>query len=314
MNYQPLGNTGISVSRICFGALTIGPLQRGLPLKEGVRVLNHAIDCGINFLDTADLYDTYPYIKEALRRKPDMVIATKSYAYDTNTARETLDRALKGIGRDYIDFFLLHEQEGPLTLKGHEEALQFFIHQKEKGVIRGVGISTHFVAAVRAAAKMKEIDVIHPILNMRGLGIVDGTRQEMEDAIAQAKQAGKGIYIMKALGGGHLLKQYEKALDYIKAFPHADSIAIGMQRKEEVDANIGYFNNGQVDHDLRNRLSEYKRELIVEYWCQGCGKCVERCGQAALFLRDGKAMVDHSKCVLCGYCGAECKELAIKVI
>lgn len=314
MEYHSLGNTGISVSRICFGALTIGPLQRNLSLKEGSHVLNYAIDCGINFVDTADLYETYPYIKEAIKRKPDLIVSTKSYAYDYKTAQETLDRALKGIGRDYVDFFLLHEQEGPLTLKGHYEALKFFIHQKEKGVIRGVGISTHYIAAVSAAAKMKEIDVIHPILNYQGLGIVDGTREEMEQAISLAWNAGKGIYTMKPLGGGHLLKQYEDALNYIKAFPNTHSIAIGMQREEEVDANIGYFTKGSIPQGLSNALKLYKRELLVEYWCQGCGSCVKRCNQGALSMIDGKAKVNPNKCVLCGYCGSACKELAIKVI
>ncbi|MDD2504299.1 MAG: aldo/keto reductase [Clostridia bacterium] len=299
---------------MCFGALTIGPLQRNLSLKEGSRVLNHAIDCGINFVDTADLYETYPYIKEAIKSKPDLIVSTKSYAYDNKSAQETLNRALKGIGRDYVDFFLLHEQESHLTLKGHYEALQFFIRQKEKGVIRGVGISTHFIAAVVAAAKMKEIDVIHPILNIKGTGIVDGNRAAMEQAVAQAWKAGKGIYTMKPLGGGHLLKQYEDALNYIKSFPYAHSIAIGMQREEEVDANICYFADGRIANDLSRKLKQYDRELIVEYWCQGCGNCIKQCSQGALSLQDGKVQVDHNKCILCGYCGSACKELAIKVI
>ncbi|MGI6571429.1 MAG: aldo/keto reductase [Caldicoprobacterales bacterium] len=314
MNYRALGNTGIVVSRICFGTLTISPLQRNLSLKEGCRVLDRAVDQGINFIDTADLYRTYPYIREALKRKPDLIVSTKSYAYDKKTAQETLTRALKETGRDYVDLFLLHEQEGPLTLKGHEEALQFFLRQKEKGLIRAVGISTHFVAAVKAAAKISEIDVIHPILNFRGMGIVDGTLTEMEQAVATAYKAGKGIYVMKALGGGHLLKNFEKALDYILDFPYTHSIALGMQRPEEVDANVEYFAKREISEQLRRQLKQYKRELIVEYWCQGCGNCIQRCNQSALHLKDGKAMVDQDKCVLCGYCGTVCKELAIKVI
>lgn len=251
MKYFELGNTGITVSRICFGSLTIGPLQRNLSLEEGCHVLNRAMDLGVNFIDTADLYQTYPYIRQALKRKPDLVVSSKSYAYDNKTAQETLERALKGIGRDYIDLFLLHEQEGSLTLKGHEEALQFFIRQKEKGVIRAVGISTHFVAAVQAAAKRADIDVIHPILNFRGTGIVDGSRKEMEQAVAQAWHANKGIYIMKALGGGHLLKNYEQAMNYILGFPYAHSVAIGMQRVEEVDANVEYITSGIADEFLK---------------------------------------------------------------
>ena len=314
MELYELGNTGIRVSPICFGSLTIGPLQRNLPLKEGYQVLRRAIDLGVNFIDTADLYQTYPYIREVLKDKPDLVVSTKSYAYDNKTAEESLIRALRGTGRDYIDIFLLHEQEGPLTLKGHEEALNFFIRQKEKGIIRAVGISTHHIAAVTASADMECIDVIHPILNFQGLGIVDGGREQMEQAVYNAWQAGKGIYLMKCLGGGHLLKHYEEAMNYIKGFPYKHSVAMGMQRVEEVEANVEFYVRGTINKTLKSKLNQYKRELIIESYCQGCGRCINRCPQKALFLHNKKAYVNKNKCVLCGYYGAECKELAIKII
>lgn len=314
MKYQILGKTGISVSNICFGSLTISPLQKNLSLSAGSNVLNRAIDKGINFIDTADLYDTYSFIKQAIQKRRDLVIATKSYAYDKTTAQSTLERALREIGRDYIDIFLLHEQESPLTLKGHEEAIQYFIKQKEKGYIRSIGISTHFVTAVNAAANMDEIDVIHPILNYKGLGIVDGDRNDMECALSSAYLNGKGIYTMKSLGGGHLLKNFEKAFNYIANFPYLHSFAIGMQRAEEVDANIAYFEDQYLPEELSLKLKKYERKLLIQDWCQGCGKCVKRCKQGALCLYNGRAIVDKDRCILCGYCGSVCKELAIKVI
>lgn len=315
MQYVNLGNTGVMVSRLCFGSLTIGPLQKNLPLAEGVKVMEKAAEQGVNFVDTADLYGTYPYIKEIIKSYPDLVISSKSYAYDAKTAEETLKRCLKGIGRDYVDFFLLHEQEGPLTIKGHWEALEFFIKCKEKGIIRGVGLSTHYVAAVEAASKIKEIDVIHPIINYRGFGIVDGTLIDMERAVKKAYEAGKGIYAMKPLGGGHLIAQYEQAFDYILNFPYVHSIAVGMQRIEEVEANIKMFQKEPLSEELVKALKSYKRQLFIQDWCQGCGECVKRCGQKALRINErGKAEVDAKKCILCGYCGSACKELAIKIL
>ena len=62
MEYRLLGQTGMKVSRLCFGALTIGPLQAKLPLGEGVAVIRAALAAGVNFIDTAQLYGTYPYI------------------------------------------------------------------------------------------------------------------------------------------------------------------------------------------------------------------------------------------------------------
>lgn len=314
MKYQRLGQTDIIVSQICFGTLTISPLQKNLTLSEGLRVMKRAIDCGINFIDTADLYETYPFIKALLKDKKDLVIATKSYAYDISTAEASLERALRGIERDYVDIFLLHEQESELTLKGHYEAIEYFLKQKEKGHIRSFGISTHFVEATKVAADMKEIDIIHPILNYKGIGIVDGTRADMEDAISKAYQNGKGIYLMKALGGGHLIKEMAKAYNYILDYPYKHSVAIGMQRTEEVDANISYFENRKVPEDTAKGLEKYKRDLIIQSWCQACGNCIKRCNQGALEIVEGKAVVNKEKCVLCGYCGSVCRELAIKII
>lgn len=315
MIYNILGGTGIKVSKLCFGSLTMGPLQKNLSLTEGTSILKRAVELGVNFIDTADLYETYPYIKEVLREYPDLVIASKSYAYDSKTAEETLTRALKGIGRDYIDLFLLHEQEGPLTLKGHWEAIEYLIKCKEKGLVRGIGISTHHIAGVKAAATLPELDVIHPIINYRGVGIVDGTLEEMEEAISLAWHNGKGIYAMKSLGGGHLIPHLLSAFDYILKFPYVHSVAVGMQRIEEVEVNVDIFNGKTpVKHALES-LMKYNRKLFIQDWCTGCGRCVKRCQQGALNIgHDGKCQVDTKKCILCGYCGSVCKELAIKVI
>jgi predicted aldo/keto reductase-like oxidoreductase len=315
MEYISLGESGLIVSKICFGSLTISPLQRNLPLEQGVDLISFAVEQGINFIDTADLYDTYSYINKALDRHSDLIVATKSYAYDTQTAEQTLTKALKAINRDYIDIFLLHEQEGPLTLRGHKEALDFFIKQKQAGKIRAVGISTHHIAGVKAAADMDEIDIVHPVLNYRGLGIVDGSLEKMETAIRTAYENGKGIYTMKPLGGGHLIPHRDKAYKYIFEFPHIHSIAIGMQHKEEVLANVHYAQTKKIPSSLSYLLETTRRQIIIQDWCIGCGACVDRCSQNALSINDrGTAVVDRNKCILCGYCGTACKELAIKVI
>jgi len=63
---------------------------------------------------------------------------------------------------------MLHEQESRLTLKGHREALEYYISMKEKGIIKAVGVSTHNVEVVEACCEMPEVDVIHPIVNKAG--------------------------------------------------------------------------------------------------------------------------------------------------
>jgi len=315
MFYRILGDTGIKVSRLCFGALTIGPLQANLPLEQGTAVIRWALDQGVNFIDTAELYQTYPYIRKAIRsKKNNVVICSKCYAHTREGMKESLKAALKGIDRDYIDIFMLHEQESLLTLKGHWEALEYLLEAKDRGLVRAVGISTHHVAAVEAAADMPEIEVIHPIINMAGVGIADGGVEEMLSAIRRAYRAGKGIYGMKALGGGNLLPRSQEALNFVLGLPELASVAVGMQNFAEVDYNIRFFGQSEIPEELKTQVARQARRLHIEEWCQGCGACVEKCGAGALRLVGDKARVKSELCRLCGYCGAVCPLFAIKVI
>ena len=127
-----LGRSGLKVSRLCFGTLTMSPLQRGMTPEEGAALLVHAYERGVRFLDTADLYGTYPHIRLALKDAPDYVISTKAYVWDRPTAQAALERAFRGIGRDYIDLFMLHEQESLYTLRGHEEALKYLRSRRRR--------------------------------------------------------------------------------------------------------------------------------------------------------------------------------------
>ncbi|NLY43461.1 MAG: aldo/keto reductase [Clostridiaceae bacterium] len=315
MEYRELGKTGIKVSRLCFGGLTVGPLQANLPLEEGAEVIAEAFRQGVNFIDTAEIYRTYPYIARALKQtsKP-IVVASKTYAFDRKGAARSLDKARKELDRDYIDIFLLHEQESEWTLRGHREALEYFYECKAKGIIRAVGISTHHIAAVRAASRMDGIDVIHPIVNYKGIGIIDGTIDEMLQAIKEAYDRGIGIYAMKPLGGGNLIRNVEKCIDYVLNIPFIHSIALGMQSIEEVHVNISYFEGKPIDDKILYKLKERKRRLHIEEWCEGCGECVPACAHGAISVREGKLHLEDEKCILCGYCGSRCKNFAIKVI
>lgn len=315
MEYRPLGHTGLVVSRLCFGALTIGPLQAGLPLHEGAEVIRAALDRGVNFIDTAELYGTYGYIREALLGfNQEVVLASKSYAYTREGMQASLEQARCELDRDVVDIFLLHEQESILTVKGHWPALEYLLEAKAKGMVRAVGLSTHRVSGVEAAVQVPEIEVVHPLFNVDGLGIHDGTREDMYRAIAAAKAAGKGVYSMKPLGGGNLLHRMEEALAYVLAQPAIDAIALGMRTVAEVEMNLCLFDGNQVPDRVREQVQRLNRSLHIEEWCEGCGRCIERCHTGALEMREGKVRVNREQCLLCGYCGSACPHFFIKIV
>lgn len=315
MEYRELGSTGIRVSRMCFGVLTVGPLQANLSVDEGSGVIRYALERGVNFMDTAQYYETYPYIRRALEGySGEVYITSKSYAYTEEMMADSLEEARRELDRDVVDVFLLHEQESALTLKGHWEAFEYLLKCKDRGIIKAAGISTHTVAGVKAAAGIPEIDVIHPLYNMSGVGIVDGNAAEMAAAINEAARAGKGIYSMKPLGGGNLLKNTKDAFSFVLGNDDLDAIAVGMKTIAEVDMNISLFEGKQVSAEIMDKVNAIPRALHIDSWCQGCGECVQRCSAKALSIVEGQARVDQQACRLCGYCGPVCKEFCIKII
>ncbi|MCQ2437168.1 MAG: aldo/keto reductase [Clostridia bacterium] len=314
MEYRTLGCSGLRVSRLCFGTLTMSPLQKNLSPAEGAKLLVHAYERGVNFLDTADLYANYPHIRLALKDAPGYVISTKAYCYDKKTAQEALERAFRGLGRDYVDLFMLHEQESLYTLRGHEEALLFLEKQRELGHIGAVGVSTHYVGCAAAVTRFPMIRVLHPLINVSGIGIRDGSREDMERSIIRARECNIGIFAMKALGGGHLISQNNDALNYALNSPLLDSIAVGMQRIEEIDANVATFEGYENAELGQEKLAHNERHMMVHDYCEGCGACAARCTQQAITVINGRATIDENKCIYCGYCARVCPQFCIKVV
>ena len=314
MEYREIGNTGIKISLVSFGTLTMSHVQKNMSPKDGSILIEKAIESGINYFDSAEIYDTYRHI--GYKKLPDdVMIGAKSYAYEYNTMQESIEKALRETKRDVIDVFMLHQQESELTLRGHKPAIDCMLNAKEKGLIRLIGVSTHHIDCVKAAIDHEEIDIIFAIFNYRGLGIIDGTALEMQKALEKAYNKGKGIFIMKGLGGGHCFREPQKAFGFLRQFPFITSVVIGMQNEDEIKYNISMMNGLEISKELSERLVNRKRYLKIEHeGCQRCGNCVRRCDQKALSLTENGIVVNRDKCILCGYCASVCPDFCLEVI
>ncbi|NMA55230.1 MAG: 4Fe-4S binding protein [Firmicutes bacterium] len=317
MNLHYLGKTGIKVTELCFGVLPLGPLQKNLTLEAAVRLLQTAIGRGLNFFDTAESYQTQQYLGRALagQERQQLVLATKSAAETYEGMKLSVEKSLDELNTDYIDIYHLHAARvTPAVFTEREGALACLTDMKKQGKIRAVGISTHSVSVVEAAAKRDDIDVVFPIINILGRGIQDGTKEDMIRAIGKAATAGQGVYAMKVLAGGHLVSEVPAAMTYVRQIPGVSSIAVGMVDEAELNYNIELFKFNHVSPECAAAVQADHKRLIVLGFCRGCGACVNVCPNQALSLVGNKARVDNDKCILCGYCNPVCPEFALRIV
>src|SRR5881392_1567082 len=152
MELRPLGRTGVSVSKLCLGAMMFG--EWGEPdHDESIRIVHRALDAGVNFVDTADVYsagESEEIVGKALAgRRDDVVLATKFHGVmgdDPNRRGNSrrwimraLDASLRRLGTDWIDLYQVHRHDHWTDLDETLGALSDLVHQ---GKIRYFGSST----------------------------------------------------------------------------------------------------------------------------------------------------------------------------
>ena len=316
MEQRLLGRTGITISPLVYGTLPLGYLQANLSPEEGGRLIRYALEHGVTAIDTATLYETYAHVREGLKGfKGDVTVITKSHSPDPQTVRSHVERGLKELGLERFDIVHVHAARIEDPFVERAAVIEEFLKMKDEGKIAHVGLSTHYIAAVRKAVLHPEIEVIHPLINRIGMGILDGTAEEMAEAIKLCSDAGTGVYAMKALAGGNLISEARSSFAYVLALAGVHGIAVGMLSEKEIDANIALFSGIAPEEACWKELESRTRRLaIMKNFCKGCGNCVDACINGALRMEDGKPVVDEAACVLCGYCGAECPEFIIRVV
>lgn len=318
MDKKELGKTGLFVSPIGFGVLTIGYNQLNLPISQGADIVRYGLEQGINFLDTAQCYRTYPYIREALKGTGfDPVISSKSLDFSAAEMALAIEEARLALDRDVIDIFLLHEVRNDPDFANRGGAWEQLQEAKSKGLVKAIGVSTHHVDVAEKMIEIPECDVLFPLINMESLGIRHGngfgTKEDMAMAIRQNALLGKGVFAMKAFGGGNLVGNYRNCLDYVTSLPGIDSVMVGFGSTQEVDRAVEYA-SGTLPHDYLPDVSN-KKIHIDPGDCEGCGNCVRRCPNHAITMnRFGIAEVDHEICLTCGYCAPGCPTRAIILI
>ena len=218
MEYRPLGRSGMSVSQLCLGAMMFG--AAGNPdHDDSVKIIHRALDAGINFIDTADVYSTgesEQIVGQALAggRRDSVVLATKAglpFGRDPNqrgTSRRWITEAVEGslrrLGTDWIDLYQIHRLDPATDVDETLGALSDLVHA---GKIRAFGASNvpaseiveaQWIAERRGRERFRTEQPPYSLL----------TRAIEHDVLPTCLRYGLGVLVFSPLAGGWLSGRY----------------------------------------------------------------------------------------------------------
>jgi aryl-alcohol dehydrogenase-like predicted oxidoreductase len=199
MQFRPLGRTGLNLSRLSFGASSLGQEFRQVDLQEAIRSVRVALDLGMNFIDTSPFYGrgmSECLLGVALRDVPRgaYFLGTKlgRYAgahFDFSARRvvESVDISLQRMGVDYLDIMLCHDIEFVDMSQIVEETLPALRKVQQQGKVRFVGVSGYPMNIFRYVLDRAGLDVV--------LSYNHYTLQNsmLADLVPYLKQKGVGI-------------------------------------------------------------------------------------------------------------------------
>ncbi|MBS7649609.1 aldo/keto reductase [Candidatus Bathyarchaeota archaeon] len=334
MMKRRLGKTDLMVSIIGFGAIKLPQID----FSTSSRILNRALDLGINFIDTARAYgDSEEKIGLAVSdRRNEFYISTKSAALTYKEMKSDIETSLKKLKTDYIDIYLCHNPGRPdkyEKIMSPDGAIKALKEAKSEGVIGHVGFSCHrYHETMEKGIMSGEFEVIMVSYNMLNDELVD------ERILPLAKERDVGVIAMKPLAGGFLasppldlLKKTkipvnaETALKFVLSNEAVATAIPGMMRLEEVEENTQIGENFTFISAEERKILLEAVESISKEFCRGCGYC-QPCPQGILIpiilrqlayykyygltdwakWRYRMVEVKADSCVKCGQCVKKC--------
>jgi len=223
MNYRPLGRTGVLVSPLCLGAMNFGgPTNEA----DSITILNRALDGGINFIDTANVYnagESERIVGKALQengRRDQIVLATKVYGKmgdgpnDLGVSRyhilKACEDSLRRLQTDHIDLYQLHRP--PMGVP-QDETLRAFDDLVRAGKVRYIGCSTFPAWKVMEALAISERQhLARYISEQPPYNLLD--RRIENELVPLAQQYGMALLPWSPLAGGILAGRYADKAQY----------------------------------------------------------------------------------------------------
>ena len=312
-----LGKTGLEVNRLGFGGIPIQTVYE----NQAVETVLHAVERGVNFIDTSRAYTTSERrIGMALQQTDKRaIVASKSQSRTSEGVRADLETSLKELQRDSIDLYQCHfvkDEHVYRQVISSGGALEGLIKAKEEGLIAHVGITSH------------SLDLVDRILDdglfetiMVCFSFLEPLAQEKIIPKAIEKQV--GVIAMKPFSGG-IIDNAGLALKYVFSQPGIMVLA-GVEHKDLFDENWEIFQASHELDDGERKEIERIRKTYGKNFCRRCDYCqpctedipiqtilglrsmVKRMGNN--ILREGwrpKAIEKARHCSECGECIPRC--------
>ena len=223
MQYTKLGKTDLNVSRVCLGCMGFGDPAHGqhtwtLEEEASRGIIRRALELGVNFFDTAIVYQngtSEQYLGRALKdfaRREDVVVATK-FPVRTQAeidggisgqehVRRMLDQSLQNLGMDYVDLYIYHMWDYLTPL---EEIMEGLNNAVKAGKARFVGISNCFAWQLCKANELARREGFAPFVSVQGhYNLI--FREEEREMIPYCREEGIALTPYSALAGGRLSK------------------------------------------------------------------------------------------------------------
>lgn len=265
MQYATLGNTAIKVSRLCVGCMSFGErfedfLQWTLDYEHSREIIAHALELGVNFFDTANIYShgtSEEFLGRALQdlkvKREDVVLASKVYFNEGHLSRAAIlreiDGTLKRLKTDYLDLYQIHRFDFETPIEETMGALNELI---VAGKVRAIGASAMYgyqFHNMQLAAERNGYAIFSTLQNHYNLIY----REDERDLIPVARQYNVSLVPYSPLASGHLCRaQWDSGSERSKT----DNV---MHQKYDE-----YRDNNLLIVERVNKLAEQKGVSMTE--------------------------------------------------
>lgn len=265
MDYVKFGSTGLEVSRLCLGCMTYGTPDRGahpwtLPEEESRPIIRKALEAGINFLDTANMYSdgsSEEIIGRAIKdfsRREDVVLATKVFhrmrpgpngaGLSRKAIFDEIDASLKRLGTDYVDLYQIHRWDYGTPIEETLEALHDVV---KAGKARYIGASSMYAWQFAKALYVSRANGWTPFVSMQNhLNLL--YREEEREMLPLCADQKIAVIPWSPMARGKLTRDWDEKTN--------------RDEKDEVSKRL-YEHTQDADHKVVDVVGEIAKERGV---------------------------------------------------